>query len=137
MATKKKPSSKKEVVIVEQDGNGNGVKGSLLINTFERTIEMQTDLTGKLCELTGKVERLCTCMESNQKVITEFVTAVGPVANVVRSNKRALSQIRFGLVPVIVSLVLIVFTLILKLDHETDIRTLQQQVQTLQQSVKK
>lgn len=91
--SKQKNNPKKEEVL----------EATLLISMFKETIETNA-------KLTGKMDKICVDLKENTKATNNLLNHLGSIPASVDKMRAAISLIKYGLLPVIVSLVgLIVF----------------------------
>ena len=86
------------------------LKSELILSTFERTIEMHS-------QLTEKMTHLCSCMDNNTKAMTELVQKLSPVAVHIAGVRRSINTIKYALIPIIMALATTTVALLLRILH--------------------
>jgi len=87
--------------------NGSHLSTDMLFSTFERTIEMQT-------QLTSDMKQLCDCMNKNTQAMGELVQKLSPIAYNISGMRKSINSIKYILIPIIGALTTTTVALILK-----------------------
>lgn len=93
---------------IETRQDNFSLKSELILSTFERTVEMHT-------QLTEKMSHLCSCMDKNTAAMTDLVMKLAPVSLHMVGVKRNINAIKYALIPIIVALLTTTVALLFRL----------------------
>ena len=84
-------------------GKGEAIEAAILVSMFEKVTQTQI-------RLTTKMDMVCTELSENTKATNKLLNHLGGIPGCLRKIKGAMVLVRWGLIPVILSLIgLVVF----------------------------